>query len=312
MQIDTDKINLDTSINISDFVLNKIGAYVFLKDREGKYVYVNEITRELFGREMEQIIGCDDSAFFDVNELSELIQNDARVLKSGETIVKEERNTIKATGEIIVYRTVKQPVYNRNNEIIGLLGISTDITDIYNLKEELRVQATTDPLTKIYNRRFFLDTADRCFSESRRHDTPLSLVMMDIDFFKKINDSYGHPAGDAVLEFISAHILGFIRKEDIFARIGGEEFAILLPGSDLASAQKLAEKIRASISEQGVCGEWSGTIRPTLSLGVTSHHKADKMFEDMYVRADNALYEAKNKGRNRVCLKFPRSTAGAA
>ena len=112
MQLNTHKVNIDTSINISDLILNEIAAYVFLKDRNGKYVYVNEITRELFGRELEQIIGHDDSAFFDINELSELIANDTRVLHFGETITEEECNTIKESGEVRVYQTVKQPVYN--------------------------------------------------------------------------------------------------------------------------------------------------------------------------------------------------------
>lgn len=304
MQLNTDKTNIDSSMNISDFVLDEIGAYVFLKDRDRKYVYVNEMTRKLFCQEREQIIGCDDSAFFDLNELSELLKNDTHVLEFGETVIEEEHNTIKATGEIKIYQTVKQPIYNNKNEIIGMLGISTDITNIYNLKEALKIQATIDPLTKIYNRRFFFETAERFFSESTRHGNQLSLIIMDIDFFKKINDSYGHPVGDTVLTFISMHISEFIRKEDVFARIGGEEFALLLPSSNLVSAKKLAEKIRSSVSEQSIRGDWNGVIKPTLSLGISDRRKEDKTFESMFIRADNALYAAKNKGRNRVCMDF--------
>ena len=102
----------------------------FYKDSNRKYVYVNEITRKLFNRNLDQIIGFDDSEFFNINELSELVKNDSRVLDLGETVAEEEMNIIKATGEIKVYLSVKKPIYNNNQEIIGLLGISTDITDI--------------------------------------------------------------------------------------------------------------------------------------------------------------------------------------
>ncbi len=302
MQLNTNKLTLDSSIDICDLILNEIGAYVFLKDRDRKYVYVNEITRKLFGRELEQIIGSDDSEYFDLNELSELIKNDTRVLDYGETVIEEEANTIKTTGKVRVYQSIKKPVYNNNNEIIGLLGISTDITDIYNLKEDLKKQAATDSLTGLYNRRFFLETAERIFSESGRYDNPLALIIMDIDLFKSINDSYGHPVGDVVLQFISKHISGFIRKEDVFARIGGEEFAFLLPNTHITSAQDLAEKIRISVSEQTISGEWNGTIKPKLSLGISHRRETDSSFDAVYIRADKALYTAKHKGRNRVCV----------
>lgn len=303
IQLNTNKDNLDTKTNIYELLLNEISAYIFIKDRDRKYVYVNELTSKLFNRDIEQIIGHDDNEFFDLNDESELIANDNLVLDYGKTVTDEETNTIKSTGEEKVYRTVKKPIYNNNNKIIGLLGISTDITDIYNLKEELKKQAATDPLTGLYNRRFFLETAERFFSESNRHGKPLSLIIMDIDLFKNINDSFGHPAGDAVISFVGEHVSGILRREDVLARIGGEEFAILLPSTDGPTAQTLAEKIRSSISKQTVSGEWEGVIHPKLSLGVTSRSKGCNTFDEMYLRADNALYTAKNKGRNRVFEK---------
>ena len=303
IQLNTNKVNLDASIKFHELILNEVGAYIFMKDINGKYVYVNEITRALFNRELEQIIGSDDSEYFDLDELSELVENDRRVLDFGETVIAEEVNTIKSSSTISVYRSIKRPIYNNNQEVIGLLGISTDITDIYNLKEELKQLATIDQLTGAYNRRFFLETAERYFSESNRHNVPFSLIMMDIDFFKKINDSFGHPVGDVVISFIAGHVSEILRKEDVLARVGGEEFAVLLPSTDIDAAQALAERICSSLSKQSISGEWGGAIHPKLSLGVTSHRKGDKTFDEMYVRSDKALYASKNEGRNRVSMK---------
>ena len=105
---------------------------------------------------------------------------------------------------------------------------------------------------------------------------------MDIDFFKKINDTYGHLVGNEVIMFISKHIASLIRKEDILARVGGEEFAILLANSNLEAAQTLAEKIRSSVSEQTIYGDWDGGIKFTVSLGVTTHNQSDHAFHSFH------------------------------
>ena len=300
IKINTDKDNLDIDVNLYDVLLNEVGAYIYLKDIKRRYIYVNKLTQVLFERELEDIVGSVDSDYFELDALSEIIINDTRVIESGETVTDEEFNTIKSTGEIRVYRSVKRPIYNNNNKVIGLFGISTDITDIYELKEALKKQAITDPLTGLYNRRFFLETAERYFSDSNRHNTPLSLMIMDIDYFKNINDTYGHPVGDEILKYISSHISTILRKEDVLARIGGDEFAILLPNTDRNAAKMLAEKIRLSLDELSMKGKWDGNIEPKVCLGIASYNDNDKNCDDMYIRADNALYTAKRQGRNRV------------
>lgn len=290
-------------MNLSEILLDKVGAYVYVKDKERKYIYANKITQVLFNRELEDIIGTLDNEYFDMNTLYDINDNDTLVLDRGETVTDEEFNTIKATGEIRVYRSVKKPIYNNYNQIIGLLGISTDITDLHNLKEELKQQAITDPLSGVYNRRFFLETAERYFSEAHRHNKPLSLLLMDIDFFKHINDSYGHPVGDKIISYIGTYVSAIIRKEDVLARIGGDEFAILLPSTDINAAEILAEKIRSFFSDKSIDGEWNGTINLTACLGVTCCSQGDLNYDEMYLRADNALYMGKKQGRNKVYLQ---------
>jgi diguanylate cyclase (GGDEF)-like protein len=157
----------------------------------------------------------------------------------------------------------------------------------------------TDPLTGLTNRRQLSERMDVELSKARRHDHPLSALMMDIDHFKSINDTYGHGAGDAVLFGVAEILKQTCRKEDIVARYGGEEFVVLLPDSPAAAALDCAERIRKAI-EGSVFPEIDRKV--TASLGATLFAPTDTE-ESFIQRADAALYEAKASGRNRVVLK---------
>lgn len=303
IQLNTDALNLTSSIDIHDLILNEVGPHVYVKDNDRKYVYVNHAMQILFDQELDHIIGSDGSNFFDLDKQSKATKSDLRVLEQGETLIDEDIHIIKSPLEVKVYSTEKQPIYNSSMEVIGLLGISTDITEVYSLKKELQKQTTIDALTGLYNRRFFLDTASRYFSESSRHKKSLSLIIMNIDLFKNINNIFGHPIGDTVISFVGNHILGELREEDVLARVGGVEFAILLPNIEIDSAHILAERIRQSLSEKSISGSEKGTIQPKLSLGVTAHRTNDNKFDEVYVRANKALFTAKNMGRNKVIVK---------
>lgn len=295
---------LEADLKLCKLVLNDIGAYVFVKDKNKKYIYANQLTEELFKDRFDTIIGRSDDELFDIVTSSDITENDDKVLNFGQSIKKKEINIIKSTGEKKVYLSVKKPIFNHENEVVGIMGISTDISEIHSLKEELEVQATTDHLTGLFNRRFFFDLARRTFSESERHKYPLSIIMLDIDLFKKINDTHGHPVGDIIIRFVSLLVRGMLRKEDILARVGGEEFAILLPNTNIEAAQFIAEKIRTHIDSQCISGEWLGEITPKISLGVATFSEGDTEFHEMYTRSDKALYEAKYSGRNKVCVAF--------
>ena len=154
----------------------------------------------------------------------------------------------------------------------------------------------TDPLTGIANRRCFMENFSRFFSAAVRHDAPLSLVMADLDHFKKINDTWGHDAGDEVLKAFSAILRDVSRHEDAVARFGGEEFIVALPHTDLAGAIHFAERVRKTL-ESSVIG--TAAITVTSSFGVVQL-QADEPPESFLKRVDNALYTAKSGGRNRV------------
>lgn len=166
--------------------------------------------------------------------------------------------------------------------------------------KRLAVLATTDRLTGLYNRLKFDEALASEIARAKRYKTPLSLVMFDVDLFKTVNDRYGHPIGDRVLVGLSDLISSHLRETDMFARWGGEEFAILVTGSNHMEAHVVAEKLRIAITH--VAFDQVGRI--TCSFGVTEYRDGD-IPETLVDRADGALYQAKLKGRNRVELDVP-------
>ncbi len=165
--------------------------------------------------------------------------------------------------------------------------------------KELYRMAVTDPLTNIYNKRFFTDRLAEEFSHAKRNGEPLSLLMLDVDHFKLLNDTHGHLAGDSVLQGIGERILHICRSGDIFARYGGEEFTLLLRKAKLPQAIILAERVRSGIADRPF--EFDGKpLRVTVSIGVASFSPDFVDARALIQEADRALYEAKNAGRNAV------------
>jgi diguanylate cyclase (GGDEF)-like protein/PAS domain S-box-containing protein len=185
---------------------------------------------------------------------------------------------------------------------------STDITQLKNtekaLKDALRYVkklAATDALTGISNRRHFMDLANKEFNRSKRYGHPLSILALDIDHFKSINDNYGHQAGDKVLESISACCQSLLCATDVFGRLGGEEFSILLPEANTQSAQEMAQRVLDSVANLSV--EYEGKIITfTTSIGISEVNDDCKSLEALMQHSDQALYQAKHNGRNRMEL----------
>ena len=174
---------------------------------------------------------------------------------------------------------------------------------------ELQFTSTHDELTGLINRREFVRLALVELARAARVPSPTSLVMVDVDFFKKINDRYGHPAGDEVLQQVASNMVAGVRTIDVVARMGGEEFVILLPNTSQEGALAVAEKIRASLDSAPLQLR-SASIRVTASFGVSVLPQGQSgTLEDMYAAADQALYAAKNNGRNRVEFEVAQSLA---
>ena len=166
--------------------------------------------------------------------------------------------------------------------------------------EAIHNMAIQDGMTGIHNKRFFMEFLEREIAVASRHGHPLTLVMFDVDHFKKVNDSFGHLAGDAVLKDLAQRIRPRIRREDLFARYGGEEFACVLPSTALPGGIVFAEHLRTLIEERPTSFE-DKTIPFTISLGVTTLHRENGVDPaGLIKRADENLYAAKRGGRNRV------------
>ena len=164
----------------------------------------------------------------------------------------------------------------------------------------LSMQANTDPLTGLYNRRYFNEVLNREFSQAKRHGIVFSVLMIDVDNFKDINDNHGHDIGDKVLLAITERFNQLMRAGDITGRLGGDEFVVLLPHTSQIAGQALAERIRLNIGEQPLSVSDGPELNITLSIGQTSIAAQDEQPEQILKRADKALYDAKQNGRNRV------------
>ncbi len=189
----------------------------------------------------------------------------------------------------------------------GAVIAHTDITDRKAIEGELAKLAATDWLTGLPNRRYFMDAASEEWERVRRFGGPVSLVMIDLDEFKALNDNYGHAAGDAALRRAAEACKSGVARMDILARFGGEEFVALMPGKNEAAAQAAAERLRLAVIKSSHEGQQS---RPaiTASFGVTEVGPKDKSIDDGLLRADAALYFAKGAGRN--CVKSFSEIAG--
>jgi len=166
--------------------------------------------------------------------------------------------------------------------------------------EEIYRMTIVDGLTQIHNKRALFEALEKELMRARRYDRDLSLLMFDIDFFKRINDQYGHLAGDHVLRELARIVQERIRREEVFARYGGEEFVILLPETPLPGAAALAESLRARVANHAFVFQGE-RIPVTVSIGTALLGENDKVAADLIQRADEKLYEAKRGGRNRVC-----------
>jgi diguanylate cyclase (GGDEF)-like protein len=185
---------------------------------------------------------------------------------------------------------------------IGLqqVQLETANAELQFKQRELQRLTRLDGLTGLYNRSTFVELTRQELARAQRQGSPTTILLLDLDFFKRVNDTWGHPAGDAVLRNVAVVANSTVRATDLVGRLGGEEFIILLPNTSMEAARRLAEKLRGNLERSPAT--WEGqVIRTTASIGVAGTTAAEKLdFDHLYSVADSALYTAKEKGRNRV------------
>jgi diguanylate cyclase (GGDEF)-like protein len=181
------------------------------------------------------------------------------------------------------------------------VNLQSRLTEIEVLQEQLHKQAMRDPLTDMFNRRYLQETLEREVARASRYEKPVSLIIMDVDYFKHINDTYGHVAGDTVLVALAKLIKANCREGDIVCRYGGEEFIVVMPGASIQVAKKRADLLWGEINKMHVkYNEYN--LQTTISMGIAAFPTNGSDGEEILVRADRALYQAKRDGRNRVSV----------
>ncbi|MFC3803000.1 diguanylate cyclase [Cohnella sp. GCM10012308] len=190
------------------------------------------------------------------------------------------------------------PILHRNRILLGSLSVLTDRTEERRRELALRQAAVTDGLTGIYNRNGFISELTRLLEIARERGTQLSLLVLDIDSFKSVNDRFGHLTGDRTIRAFVDSVLKSAGELGLFGRIGGEEFALALPGMTAEDAFECAESVRREVSHAVIADGLGGTFGITASIGVATLRAEDRSFESLYSRADAGLYEAKHLGRN--------------
>ncbi len=260
-------------------VLNMYGVIVDY-NRAAENIFYD--TKILLGKNIKEILSDVSLSEYNindnVNQLNEIIVNDK------------------------IYNVQHLPLTSVKNKPMGFIFILRDITEYRKLTDQLQELAITDELTGLFNRRKFNEITLREFIRAKRNNSSLAVIMIDIDYFKKINDKYGHAAGDIVLKIISKNIKSALRSLDILARFGGEEFIICLPETDIIAAQKVAERIRMLICNGTYIITDNDHINVSISLGVSALQENHKTLEELINTSDKALYHSKNTGRNKVTV----------
>ncbi len=269
-------------------------------DLEGRLIYLNPRMEQSLGLPADELLGKPPGAWFDNDRLDLYEDKIRQVATTGEGTLSEfEVPGRRGTSFQAIHMVAER---DDAGTIAGVLTIGRDVTERKRMEEELQRQAHSDYLTGLSNRRHFIEQAEIELARFRRYGGALSLIMFDIDLFKRVNDTYGHNVGDLVLQKVSDICRTTLRDVDIVGRIGGEEFAVLLPQTDHHQAMEAAERLRGAIAAASVTapGDLPVAITASFGLVVASENNAD--IDGLLIQADQALYLAKENGRNRICV----------
>lgn len=282
--------------------LDGLPCPIFIKNSTGCYIACNRAFEEYLGLPRTTIIGATVHDIAPPELASIYEQADRELLASGghQSYESNVRYADGSLHDVIFHKSV---FLNAAGQPDGISGTILDITERKTLEKQLARAAATDFLTGAYNLRTFYELGNQEFRRLNRNGGELSLIVIDLDFFKEINDQLGHAAGDEALRSFVAVVQANLREQDIFARAGGDEFRILLPDTLPAGAALVAERIRASVNQLTITNP-RGTATLSISAGICSCLPGDESLDEVTKRADAALYMAKAAGRNSVYPVF--------
>jgi diguanylate cyclase (GGDEF)-like protein/PAS domain S-box-containing protein len=304
---DLERLHMELGSEFHKQVLDHLAEGVYFVDTERKILYWNHAAEVLSGFSAEEVVGshCYNHILNHVNEKFEPLCTDHCPLTIA--IAKREMIIERAflhhkNGHRVPVNIKVNPVIGSDGKVIGAVEIFSDATpylELEGMNRELEKTIRIDPLTKVPNRRAFLELIHQEFQRYRRYATPFAVIFTDIDFFKEVNDRFGHKVGDLTLQWFTRKLSGGLRKVDTISRFGGEEFLMLLPSTTPEAATLTAEKLRTLVAQRP-CPETGQTL--TASFGVASVEVEDTP-ESLIERADRGLYLSKKAGRNLVTFQ---------
>jgi diguanylate cyclase (GGDEF)-like protein/PAS domain S-box-containing protein len=307
-------------------MVNASGDSFWETDVERRFVHLSDNMCRLMGYPREMLLGRSVFEFMTPEYGAEVIRHaDTRRIADDPLAntkpLRHEGEFFRKDGSRVWIETVSVPVFDDDGVHIGYFGITRDaierkcaeqallqanrqlkeqLAQIHELNQQMREQAIRDELTGVHNRRHFVEVAERELERARRTGAALSLVMMDIDHFKDVNDLYGHPIGDVALKSVGAMLSATTRLGDLAFRLGGEEFAVLLAGMEHDRAMERAETWRSTLAATAISVEGATSLKLTASFGVATAPAQSSTLVELMKIADARMYRAKSLGRNRV------------
>lgn len=276
-------------------VLDNTSAVIYIKDLEGKYTFVNRMFIDTVLVNNEKILGRTDFDVFSKDLATQYVKNDKHAIKVGKPVTLEE--TAMQNGVIHTYVSIKFPLVDSKNNVYAVCGISTDISDRKRNEEKIEHQAYYDNLTNLPNRFLVLDRLNKAISEVGRTNKLGAVLFLDMDDFKKVNDSLGHDAGDVLLQNAAQRFTRTVRSSDTVGRLGGDEFIILLLGlNGAADATQVAENLLNLFKKPFTIDDRE--LMLTASIGIAVFPGDGDSSSDLLRNADSAMYNAKKLGRN--------------
>jgi diguanylate cyclase (GGDEF)-like protein len=297
----THQVNLQKKASaqstLLDSVLNNLEDFIGLKDNEQRYLYINQAGAKKLGTTVAEAIGKTDKAILE-NTVSSAFDRLERQSLDTMSKVAEEITVGEGVNKEFFW-SVRIPLELEDGSP-GVVGISSNVTELSRLKEDFKKLALTDSLTGISNRRHILDVAETELKRMHRWNETMAILVIDIDAFKTINDSYGHQMGDNAIIAITEACKNNIRDIDHFGRTGGDEFLVISPKCNRSEAELLAKRLQDAVNNIILKDNSGNYIRTTCSFGCVVSEPGDATFSHLLAEADIAMYESKSNGRNKI------------
>lgn len=288
-------------------VIHNSRVWINALDNDGNITLWNRAAEETSGYRREEVVGNDriwEWVYPDPEHRARVMEQVTELLREGEEMTDVDIPLIARNGSRHIIRWQARPLWGDDGQLGGAVAVGVDVTDRLRLEQELQHFASYDLLTGLLNRRALEERLGEEVERARRYRRPISVILVDLDAFKTLNDSRGHAAGDAALRRVGQLIRDNLREADFAARFGGDELVVVAPEATTEQGTELAERLRYMVAED------PGADPPlTLSLGVAclaTDSGDDEGPEQLLLAADRALYRAKADGRNRVCTAAPR------